>query len=129
VIISWFWANWLSKWSPYHNNIHNFVIRYYQGFFSNGWFLPWPMTKTSFSQQTFLKDLWVSWSLETNFMLHACLKWFKWSKFKNRKECKKPKERLLMLSKWSEGLEKKCVGGWLGLHHIFLRWSFSNPWI
>jgi len=44
---------------PYHN-IHNFVIKYYQGFSSYGQFPPWLMMKTSFSQQAFQRDSWVS---------------------------------------------------------------------
>ncbi len=58
-------------------------------------------------------------------MLHACLKWFKWSKFKNLKGCKKLDERWWVFSKWNEGWEKKCVGVWV--FTIFCwRWSFSG---
>jgi hypothetical protein len=46
-------------------------------------------------------------------VLYAYLKWFKQSKFKNPKGCKKPKERWWVLSKWNGGLENKCVGGWV----------------
>ncbi len=58
-------------------------------------------------------------------MLYACLKRFKWSKFKNPKGCKKPKKRWWVFSKWSGGLEKKCMGGWV-FTIFFWWWSFSG---
>ncbi len=41
----------IRQMKPYHNSIHDFVIKYCQGFSLNGQFLPWSMMKTSFSEQ------------------------------------------------------------------------------
>jgi len=57
-------------------------------------------------------------------VLHACLKWFKQSKFKNLKGCKKPKERWWLFSKWS-GRLKKIVQ--VGVHHFLLTMIFWWP--
>ncbi len=118
--MSWFWINCLCKWSPYHMNNRNFFVKYYQGFSSNGRFLPWQMMMTSFSHQAFQRDSWARWSFETNFVLHACLKWFKQSK--TLRDPKHLKKRWWVLSKWSGGLEKKCVGGWV---FTILKWQWS----
>jgi hypothetical protein len=65
--------------------------------------------------------------LKQTFVLHACLKWFKQSKFKNPKGCIKPKEKWWVFSKWSGGLKNKCVGGWVGFHHFLLTMIFWWP--
>jgi len=58
-------------------------------------------------------------------MLYACLKWFKQSNFKNLKGSKTLKERWWVFSKWSGGLKKKCVGGWV-FTIFYWRWFYGG---